>query len=99
MHDRRNERRLKTLKEGRVELGGDVSVSCVVRDISPAGARLEFEAPAELPGEFRLLIVSAELTIPASLTWQRRFEAGVRFTGVGTAGGVDNSPKRIPAAA
>lgn len=99
MHDRRSQRRHKILKEGRVVLGDNLSVSCVVRDISPAGARLEFEAPAGLPGEFGLLIVSADLTIPAALTWQRRFEAGIRFTGVGTAGGVDNSPRRIPATA
>lgn len=99
MRDRRSQRRHKILKEGRVVLGDSVSFGCVVRDISPLGARLELEAPAELPGEFRLVIVSADLTIPATLSWQRRLEAGIRFTGVGTAGGVDNSPRRIPAAA
>ncbi len=76
-----------------------LSVSCVVRDISPGGARLEFDDPIYLPSAFRLCIVSAELTIPAVPAWQRRREAGIRFTGVGVVGEVDSSPKRVPAAA
>jgi hypothetical protein len=99
MRERRCERRHKVLKEGKVMLTEWVSVSCVVRDISPGGARLEFEGPVYLPSEFRLLIVSADLTIPAVPAWQRRGEAGIRFTGVGTAGDVDNTPRRITVAA
>ena len=95
IHDRRSERRQKVLKEGKLLLSGRVSIDCLVRDISPGGARLEFFGPVSLPGEFRLHIVSAELTVPAALAWQRRLEAGVRFTGVGTAGQVDNTPKQI----
>ncbi|MGH6926203.1 MAG: PilZ domain-containing protein, partial [Propylenella sp.] len=76
-----------------------VSVNCIVRDLSPGGARLEFEAPVYLPREFRLCIVSADLTIPAVPAWQRQSEAGVRFTGVGVAGRVDSTPKRVPTAA
>jgi hypothetical protein len=93
--DRRAERRQMVLKEGKVMLSDWVSVDCVVRDISPGGARLEFQAPVSLPSEFRLRIVSADLTIPATAAWQRRLEAGISFTGVGTVGAVDNSPKKI----
>jgi len=99
MRERRRERRQKVLKEGKVLLTAWLSVNCIVRDISPGGARLEFEQPIDLPSEFRLRIVSADLTIPAVAAWQRRGEAGIRFTGVGVAGNVDNTPKRIQAAA
>jgi hypothetical protein len=100
MMDRRNERRLKILKAGKVLLSDWLSVDCTVRDISPSGARLEFEGPVSLPGEFRLKLISADLTIPAVCAWQRRLEAGIRFTGVGTAGSLgDASGAGIPSAA
>lgn len=99
MRDRRRERRHRVLKEGKVMLTDWVSVNCVVRDISPGGARLEFEGPVYLPSEFQLCIVSAELTIPAVPAWQRRGEAGVRFTGVGTTGTDDGGMGRSKAAA
>lgn len=94
MRERRRERRLRVLKEAKVMLTEWVSVNCVVRDLSPGGARLEFDGPVYLPSEFKLCIVSADLTIPAVTAWQRRGEAGIRFTGAGTAGDVDNSPMR-----
>jgi hypothetical protein len=99
MRERRRERRHKILKLGKVMLTEWVSVNCIVRDISPGGARLEFEGPVFLPSEFQLCIVSADLTIPAVPAWQRRGEAGIRFTGVGTLGNVDNTPQRTRAAA
>jgi hypothetical protein len=94
MEERRREPRLKVLKHGKVLLTELKSIDCMVRDISPLGARIEFELPVRLPSQFRLRIVSADLTIPAAPVWQHRREAGVRFVGVGTAGSVDNSPIR-----
>lgn len=94
MRERRKERRQKVLKEAKVLLTDWVSVDCLVRDISPGGARLQFKSPIFLPSAFQLHIVSADLTIPAAPAWQKREEAGVRFTGVGVAGFVDNTPTR-----
>jgi PilZ domain len=94
-HDRRSERRQRVLKEGKVLVGDKTFIECVVRDISPGGARLEFAGPVSLPREFRLHIVSADLTVPAIFAWQRRLEAGIRFTGVGMVGQVDNTPIRV----
>lgn len=94
MHDRRSERRNKMLKDGKILLNDYVTVDCRVRDISPGGARLEFDGPVCLPAAFRLRIVSAELTIPATVAWQRRLEAGIHFTGVGSVGHVEQAPKR-----
>ena len=94
-HDRRSERRQKVLKEGKVLLADKTFIECIVRDISPGGARVEFAGPVSLPREFRLHIVSADLTVPATFAWQRRLEAGIRFTGIGVVGEVDNTPMRI----
>jgi hypothetical protein len=49
-----------------------------------------------LPRDFRLCIVSADLTMPVACVWQQQPHAGLRFTGVGTVGHVDNSPLRGP---
>ena len=54
---------------------------------------LEFEHPITLPKEFRVHIVSGNITIPAEPCWQRRNEAGVRFTGIATAGNAAAPPK------
>ena len=99
MWERRSEPRTKVLKEAKVHISDFVSVPCTVRDISPSGARLQFETPVSLPGELRLTIIAADLTIPAAPAWQRRLEAGIRFTGTATVGAVDSSPKRILPAA
>ena len=58
MSERRTERRIKVLKEGKVMLTDCVSVDCIVRDMSPGGARLKFEGPVYLPVDFQLRIVS-----------------------------------------
>lgn len=94
MRDRRRAKRRKVLKEGKIMLAGGVAVNCIVRDISPGGARLELDGPVCLPGEFRLRIVAADLTLPAVPAWQRRDEVGVRFTGVGVSGEADGDPMR-----
>jgi hypothetical protein len=98
MRNRRQERRHKVLKAGKVMLTEWVSLNCTVRDISPGGARLEFDGPVFLPSAFHLCIISADLSIPAVPVWQKRGEAGIRFTGVGTVGNVNNTPMRRAAA-
>lgn len=91
MLERRNERRVRMLKEGKVLLSDFVSANCTVRDISPSGARLELEGPISLPADFRLWIVSVEMMLPATAVWQRGLEAGVRFTGIGVAGRIEGA--------
>jgi hypothetical protein len=86
---------MKMLKEGKVLLSEFVAVTCCVRDITAGGARLEFDGPICLPDEFRLRIVSADLTIPATVCWQRRLEAGIRFTGIGKVGQVNQSTRPV----
>ena len=100
MRNKRVDQRLKVLKEAKVMLTDWHSVDCIVRDIGTGGARLEFAGPVYLPKQFRLRIISGNVTIPAAPAWQNRREAGIRFTGIATAGNAE-LPSRFhrPAAA
>ena len=93
-YDRRAEPRQQVWKEGKVLLNDRVALDCIVQDLSTGGARIALARPVSLPRDLRLRIVSADLTMPVACVWQRQLHAGLRFTGVGTVGCVDNSPLR-----
>lgn len=78
MQERQSPRR-KALKGGKILLSKWASIDCTIKDVTEAGARLEFKSPTELPAEFKLLILATDQTIPAELVWQRGLSAGVRF--------------------
>src|SRR5687768_13305924 len=98
LYDRRAESRQHVWKEGKVLLNERVALNCIVQDLSTGGACIALARPVILPRDFRLCIVSADLTVPVACVWQRQPHAGLRFTGVGIVGRVDNSPLRGPAA-
>lgn len=79
--DRRRIKRLRTLKQGRIIMSDWTVMDCLVRDISDEGARIALGGLVDLPQEFRLLIVSTNMLIPAELEWRRSLLAGLRFTG------------------
>src|SRR5687767_9147118 len=97
LYDRRAEPRHRVLKEGKVLLYERVALECIVHDLTTGGARIVLARPVSLPRDFRLCIISADFTIPVACVWQRQLHAGLRFTGVGTVGQVDNSPIRLQA--
>lgn len=55
------------------------TMDCLIRNMSPAGARLVFNAPAVLPDRFVLSIPSREQAINARIAWRSETEAGVVF--------------------
>ena len=79
--ERRQTRRIRSLKEGKVVLDDWRTIDCVIREMSDGGARLEFPTVANLPVEFRLLVVSTNTLAPAARVWQRGSRAGIKFTG------------------
>ena len=81
--ERRQVQRRRALKEAKVVLSDWAVIDCLIRDVSEAGARLEFSGATELPPEFRVLIFSSNLLYPAEVEWQRGLAAGVLFTGPG----------------
>jgi hypothetical protein len=56
-----------------------VTLDCLVRDISPTGAKLELESISALPREFELEVPQRRAVYPCELKWRRQNAAGVRF--------------------
>src|SRR5437763_3067486 len=77
--DKRRHSRKRTLKTGKVILSDSASIDCVIREVSPTGARLVFGGPTVLPKLFRLLFVETGSVRPAILVWQKGLAAGVCF--------------------
>jgi len=76
----RRARRLRTLKGARAVSKDHRSTwDCVVRDLSPGGARLKIANPAVLPESFDLQLTDENLLIPCVVVWRKSFEVGVRF--------------------
>ncbi len=55
------------------------TMDCLVRNISPEGARLVFAVPAVLPAAFILSIRTREQALNARVVWRTELEAGVVF--------------------
>src|SRR5215213_2861372 len=76
---RRNQRQ-RTLKDGKIIFNENRSViNCIVRDVSPTGAKLKLAATTELPTEFKLLLVSENLIAPVACVWRKGDLVGVHF--------------------
>ena len=80
MDDNRQEARLRRLKEGRLVFNNRKSVmSCIVRDASRFGARVQIGEPYLVPHDFEF-VVSGEEPRPARKIWVRNNEMGLQFT-------------------
>ncbi|WP_128565584.1 PilZ domain-containing protein [Methylobacterium crusticola] len=80
MSESRKESRLRTFLKGRIVFnGGNSSMDCLVRDLSPSGARLMLSQTATLPDGFDLIIPAKDRVHKASLRWRRDDGVGVVF--------------------
>ena len=78
--ERRKQTRLRVFLKGRVHFNnGASSLDCLVRDMSPIGARLVMSETATLPEKFDLFIPQKERTYRATLRWRREDGIGVTF--------------------
>lgn len=80
--EKRRHSRLNTRRDAHMQAqGGPVPVQ--VTNWSPAGARLDFDRPIELPAEFKLLLGpkehGGEPSIRCRLRWVDGSSAGVSF--------------------
>jgi hypothetical protein len=76
----RHSARLKSLLKATIRFyNRNVTLDCLVRDISPTGAKLELESPSVLPREFELAVPQRSAIYPCELKWRREKAAGVRF--------------------
>ncbi|MGU3360853.1 PilZ domain-containing protein [Methylobacterium sp. M6A4_1b] len=95
MSEHRRESRLRTFLKGRIIFNkGASSMDCLVRDLSPSGARLALTETSTLPESFDLYIPQKDRTYRATLCWRRADGLGITF--------VDEAapaPVPVPAAA
>jgi hypothetical protein len=64
-----------------LRLGGGVAGECIMTDISPGGAKLNFETPASVPEMFTLEFSAVERKqIQSRVVWRRGAMLGSRFT-------------------
>jgi hypothetical protein len=73
--------RLRTLQRGRICYGTDhaLSLDCMIRNLTAAGAMLRVTSGQEIPDRFTLLHINGGMAFEAELTWRHGEDAGVRF--------------------
>jgi hypothetical protein len=76
----------RAVARARTYLGGQVAfnvrfstMDCLVRNLSAAGAKLDFNGAAIIPDEVDLTIAKRDETLRARIVWRRGDEAGVVF--------------------
>lgn len=79
MDNKREEPRMRRLKEGRIIFNSKKSLmSCIVRDASSTGARVTVGEPYLVPHEFEFA-VQGQTPRPARKIWIRQNEMGLQF--------------------
>jgi hypothetical protein len=81
MSERRCATRQRTFKAAKIELNRDGAARCMVRNLSPTAAFLEFGAPTDLPDKFVLVFLSNHAQRNCEVVWRQRNRFGVAFTG------------------
>jgi hypothetical protein len=74
----RRAKRRAVLDMGLIRIG-DISVSCVVRNISDAGAALEIGPQSGIPDRFRLIAFPEQKIYACNVVWRRDRRIGVSF--------------------
>ena len=81
MVERRKTQRMKTLKTGSVSFGVVAIVDCTIRNVSTAGACLEFPCRPVLPRDFSMVIKPEYIRRSCRVSWQSGSRVGVEFMG------------------
>lgn len=78
MEERRREQRWRTYLGGEVDFHPRCArLTCLVRNLSPNGARLVFDRPATVPDQFALVIPQSGDHRNVRIVWCGATEAGV----------------------
>lgn len=77
--ERRRQPRIRTLKAGRaIVAGGYSTFDCMIRNLSPLGAKVTFESTTDIPAQFRLRFGDGT-THDCAVKWRSPREIGVEF--------------------
>jgi hypothetical protein len=74
----RKTKRHRVLDTGLIKFG-DISVPCVLRDLSVAGAALDVASQAGIPDQFTLIVVPKNKIISCGVVWRKGKRIGVAF--------------------
>jgi hypothetical protein len=77
--ERRRHDRSRLVGIGRIDTGSSHLTSCIVRDLTPSGARLMVTDAEALPEEFRLIFQPAGHTAWVRIVWRAEGCCGVKF--------------------
>jgi hypothetical protein len=78
--ERRASSRQRRLHGGKIVFNNNTSsIDCVVRDLSPTGARLEVASPIGIPDWFDLRINRNGVCYPSKVVWRSANQIGVMF--------------------
>src|SRR4051794_30769208 len=76
--DKRAAPRRQVRKVGTIEFGGG-AFSCMVRDLSSAGAALDLPSAAGIPDHFVLIVPADGLRFGCHTIWRKETRIGIRF--------------------
>jgi hypothetical protein len=79
MLERRKTSRHRILKPGPIAVKRGGGISCMVRNISEAGACLEVASPLGIPDDFTLVIESDHVQRPCRVAWRQQKRIGITF--------------------
>jgi hypothetical protein len=79
MIERRKAQRHRTLKVGSIIFNNGGGVSCMIRNMSPAGACIEVTNPVEIPDAFTLFVESDNLLRRCHVGWRKQKRIGLTF--------------------
>ena len=83
MVEHRSATRVRAVLKGEIRYDNGLrSTSCVIRDLSATGARLELPGDLALPDHFDLHIEKKNQTRPAVMKRKRGVEVGIAFTDI-----------------
>ncbi len=79
MPEQRKSVRHRVLKAGTIAFNRAGGISCMVRNISAAGACLEVASPIGIPDVFTLVIENDHIVRPCRVSWRKQKRIGVAF--------------------
>jgi hypothetical protein len=79
MQDRRRFPRTKCFKGAKIQSAGQTAVTCIVRNVSAEGVKIELPYSLVLPAEFDLCFDIGPRMRQCRVMWQTAREAGIWF--------------------
>ena len=80
LQEARKTQRRPALDKGLI-MFGDISVGCVLRNVSEAGAALDIGSQIGIPDQFTLIVLPENKICSCNVIWRRDRRIGVQFTG------------------